>query len=422
MGFWSGPTEYVEWPIPRLAASGYSVELTYSCGVAPGGNFVLTVGKESLKKNVASTGNWGNFKTIDLGRIGDPGEARYLTVKPIDQRGVRINLASIRLVPLGGARPVAAVVKRSNLPVPSATVQAKAKAAIRELFKEDYGRKTRYQRFQLAKKLFELGRKANEQQDRRYVLFRESMDVAAGVGEIKGALLALRELDLLFDVDKDALRWDVLTAATRKATSDSQLRAIANAYFLVAEESRDRDDFSSAQRAAGAASSAARKASDRTLVTRSSDFIREINAIRKELPTVRRALDGLKRNSDDPKLNLVVGRHECITRGRWDRGLRYLARGAHEGMKAAAVKDLARPAGFNGRVEVGDAWWDVSEKMTGKTKQGLLGRAAGWYTWALPEAPGDLSEARIRKRLAQVPETGIVIPSASVPPPPAGNP
>ena len=330
-------------------------------------------------------------------------------LSPDEVRGlVPSDLVDASLPPKDPAPPQPADAVGTKLAVPDAKAQRKALSVVRDALKEDYGRKTRYQRFQLAKKLFELGRKESEQPDRQYVLLRESMDVAAGLGEIKGALLALREIDLLFDVDKDEIRWGVLTVATRNAASESQLREVASAYHSLAEDARDRDDFTLAQRAAGAASSAARKASDRTLAARSSDFVRDVNAIRKELPAVRRALDALKRGGDDPKLNLVVGRHECITRGRWDRGLPYLAKGSHEGMKAAAVRDLARPTGFKDRVEVGDAWWDLSEKMTGKTKQGLSGRAAGWYQLALPDVT-ELEAIRLKRRITSVPKEKVSV-------------
>ena len=310
--------------------------------------------------------------------------------------------------PSRAARPLrpktkkASAAARRKLPVPSPAAQKRADKTVREVFEADYARKSVPFRIRLAQKLLQQAKKPGEEPAVRYSLLRESMDVAARVGEAKLALKAAQELAGVFEVDPVEMKLDVLATAGRQATSTAQRVAVLEAYLTMAEASLKKDELAAARKAASAASNVARRVKLSDLSLRASSLTRRISSIRREQEKAVRATETLGRTPDDPAANLTVGRYECIYRGRWEKGLPFLARGAHQGMREAAVKDLARPPGAVARVSVGDTWWDLARKENEPARSGLRARAAGWYALALPDI-GGLAQVRLRKRLEQVP-------------------
>ena len=414
LGNWSALSDFAEWSLPPLAPGPYTVELTYAAGDRSGGEFVVQAGTGTLKGKVILTGGWDNYETRRVGTLQLPPNAGALTVKPV-RIAVRylMDLMSVRLIPVAGATPPAqpAVAGKALLPVPSIADQKKVERALREIFADDYARKSAPFKLRLSKKLRVEARKSDEQPTARYVLLKEASDLAAEAGEAQAALSAIDELIRLFDVNGVKLRSDTLALAGRNASTPTQRRALAEEHLALAEEAIRQDDFTAAQKSASAASSIARRTRLKELVDRASVLTKQVSAIRRAFAGMQKALGTLKRNPDDPRANLTVGRYECFLRGRWEKGLPNLARSSSKGLADAAKKDLARPTDKEGRIEAGDAWWDAASRESEPAKSGIRGRAAGWYQRVLPDATG-LEAIRLKRRITDVPEAKVSIPGA----------
>jgi hypothetical protein len=118
--------------------------------------------------------------------------------------------------------------------------------------------------------------------------------------------------------------------------------------------------------------------------------------------TYQKALQKLQTEPDDPAAHLVVGRWRCFHAGQWDEGLKSLAKGDNERLKAAALQELAGPpTTVKEQQRLGDAWWDAAPPTSGEAKSAILRHAGQWYRQALPETSG-AEEATLQTRLAEI--------------------
>lgn len=79
------------------------------------------------------------------------------------------------------------------------------------------------------------------------------------------------------------------------------------------------------------------------------------------------------------------------------------ALGSDPTLKSLAIADLKGASKASGQVKIGNDWWKLSEKSTGRVRKQLQWRAAHWYEMALPKLTG-LSLSVTKKRLASIPQ------------------
>jgi alpha-L-fucosidase len=94
-GFWTANDDFIEWFVD--ATGEYDVDLTYAVAPGAGGDFVVRVGDASVAGSVSSTGGWGAFKTVTLGRVALAGRAS-VSVRPVKFTHALMNLACVKLV------------------------------------------------------------------------------------------------------------------------------------------------------------------------------------------------------------------------------------------------------------------------------------------------------------------------------------
>src|SRR5262245_25179503 len=85
--------------------------------------------------------------------------------------------------------------------VPDATAQKEAEKVVREVFKEDYAKKTPADRQALARKLQMQGIETKDNPSFAFVLLREARDMAVQVGDSATAMEAVTELARRFEIN-----------------------------------------------------------------------------------------------------------------------------------------------------------------------------------------------------------------------------
>jgi alpha-L-fucosidase len=105
VGFWTDPSNTVNWTINVPQAGDYQVRLDYACEDGSQGTVysVKVLGTDSKVSNIVNgTGSWSDFKTITLdGRLSLPSGKQTICVEPsIMPHGAVMNLRSITLTPL----------------------------------------------------------------------------------------------------------------------------------------------------------------------------------------------------------------------------------------------------------------------------------------------------------------------------------
>ena len=168
------------------------------------------------------------------------------------------------------------------------------------------------------------------------------------------------------------------------------------------------NDYSRALDLAASALKAARSAAQSRLVAEAEFLQAEANrcsiAYREVLPQFRL----LKAKPHDPVASLAAGRFHCLIRNDWETGLPLLAQSSDKVAKAAAQAELAQRE----QAEVGDLWWDVSERVNGSDKIGFQQRARYWYSKALAKLQ-DSQKGELRQRLGERLKRDVV-PNAEV--------
>lgn len=292
-------------------------------------------------------------------------------------------------------------VAQEPLPVPSEAAQKEAEKLVRDVFKDEYGRKALADRAALARTMLQKGGAKDDDGPTRYVLLREARELATQASDWETALKAADALGLGFKVDGLPLKESTLAGWTKAATTAAEMIKAARAQLAFADDAGKAGRFEAAEKAAAQAGALARKGRDLALAARADGAGKGLAERRIQVETLARARQTLETKPEDPEANLAVGRHECFAAGDWDSGLVKLSKGSDAALKALAFRDLASPEGADDRSKVGDAWWDLAEQQSPSVRLKMRERARVWYERARPELAGP-AQARVGQRLADL--------------------
>jgi hypothetical protein len=288
-----------------------------------------------------------------------------------------------------------------RVPVPEPAALKDSQKLVREVYREDFAKKSPSDRVTLARKLLEEAGKSKNDPVAVYVLLSEGRDAASEGGNIGLAFQAIEDLASRYQVQGTELKGAALLAVAKTARGPEDMRGLAEAYLSLVEEAQSRDSYEAAEKAAGAAVSWAKKAKDPPLSARAEAREKESTELKRTYEQVKKSVAELSSNPEDPAANLIVGRFRCLIRGDWEAGLPALAKSIGSPLQPVAQKDLGRPMETADQVALGDAWWDLGEKESGASRSNVRQRAVHWYLQAVPKLAG-LSKAKIEKRLVEV--------------------
>ena len=280
---------------------------------------------------------------------------------------------------------------------PDPAGQQAALKVVREIFREEYAKKTPSDRVALAKILLKQAAETKDDPASRFVLMTEARDLAAEAGAADTSMRAVDEMAREFKIDVRAVRASALTLVEKAAKTPEDLKSVAVFRMRLADEALAADDFDGATAASALAAALARKAKDIALAARADARAKEITGRKAAFESVKKALDTLRDKADDPAASATVGTYLCFAKNDWDGGLPFLAKGSDELLKSLAVKDLSKPAAAADQLALADAWWQLGDKDK-VAKDSLHRRALYWYLQAGPQLTG-LAKTRVEKRL-----------------------
>jgi hypothetical protein len=305
------------------------------------------------------------------------------------------------------AKPAAAVpatlppaAPAARRPEPDAEALKAAEKLVRDTYKADYARRTPADQQAFAARLLTEAAETKDDPAGRYVLLRESRDIAAQAGDATTALSAIDRLAEAFAVDPLPMKAAALAAVARTARTPEALEALTGACLAAADEAADAEQYETALALLSRAESSARQARNTAAASRALSRRKEIEPIRAEHLKIADSLKTLLSNPDDPAANLAVGIFRCLFREDWERGLPMLAKGSDPALKALADREIARPETADQQVALGDAWWDAASQKSGPARTGCLARAAHWYEQALPKLEG-IAKIKADKRIQE---------------------
>jgi len=303
--------------------------------------------------------------------------------------------------PKPAAPPVGAmlvdVTRRSA--VPDAAKQKDAEKIIKDIFKDQFARKTPADRKALARLLLDQAGKSTDDPPAAWVLLRESQDAAVQGFDPKTSVEAVEVSARLFDVDPLPLKVSALAAMAKAPRTPEENVSLAEHYLKLVEDHVAADQYDAADKAATAALAVARKSNDAGLAIRTTTRAREIAEAKTRFTALKGVLQTLASKPDDPAANLEMGQYLCYVKGSWDLGTRFLMKGSDPALKALAEKEVALPVGAAERAALADGWFDLAQKETSPLRKGqLLAHAGALYESALPDA-GGLLRIRIEKRM-----------------------
>jgi len=154
----------------------------------------------------------------------------------------------------------------SRAPVPAADAQATAEKIIRDIFKAEYAKGA--DRRALARRLTQEAATTKDDPVSKYVLLRDAQEAAVQAGDIGLAFQAIGELAISYQVAGSELKTNVLASIGKNIRTPEDMKALSDSYLQVASEALAAANFESAEKAAEAAGSWARKAKDLPLAAR----------------------------------------------------------------------------------------------------------------------------------------------------------
>ncbi|HVR86465.1 MAG TPA: hypothetical protein VMU54_19235, partial [Planctomycetota bacterium] len=295
------------------------------------------------------------------------------------------------------AAPAVDVSKRS--PIPDSSRQKDAEKQIRDLYKEQYAKKTPADRKALARLLLDEAVKSGKDPVAYWVFCKEAQDAAVQACDPATAVDAIDTAALLIDCDPLALKSAALAASLKTARTAEDMSGLVESMLRLVDDLVRVDQYGEADKTATSALSLAKKAADGPLIARASTRAKEVADAKTLYQGLKGVLETLARTPEDGSANLEMGKYLCYVKGMWDLGLRFIDKSSDAALKSLAQKELALPTQSAELAALGDGWWDLAEKEKSPLRRGqLLAHARNLYDAALPDAP-PLIRAKIEKRL-----------------------
>jgi hypothetical protein len=286
-----------------------------------------------------------------------------------------------------------------RLPVPEAAKQKEAEKTIKDLYKDQYAKKSPADRKALAALLLKEAPRTKDDPAALWVLCREAQDLATQACDVPTAIGAIETAAQFFDVDTLGLKNSSLSAAAKSAKVPDEFLALVEALLRLITDLVTADQYDAADKTAALALQCARRANDPALVARCTNRSKEITEAKTLFQAMKSVLQTQAKNPDDPNANLEIGRFLCFVKGTWDLGLRFMSKGSDPVLKPLAEKELGSFAQPGELVGVADGWFDLAEKEKSPLRKSQLqAHARVLYEAALPSATA-LVRVKIEKRL-----------------------
>jgi hypothetical protein len=282
--------------------------------------------------------------------------------------------------------------------IPELAKQAEAEKLIKEVFKAEYAKTSPPEHAAFAKKLLVQANETREDAAARFVLLRESRDLAAGAGDIKTALRAVDELAKAYAINAPAYRSAAINLAAKYVETPQHAVALIDACVTSIREDVLAEDYVAAIRLAPLMSTAAIRTENRFIVSGVKTYVSELRDAQGEFTRIKTIMN--RTRHEDPANDLATGKYVCFFKNDWPRGAAMLVKSNDIHLKAAAEKELERPTTTAAQLQAASVWWELAQKQNGAAKKMYQTRARYWYQQAFEHLTG-LDKALAEKRIAQ---------------------
>jgi len=307
-------------------------------------------------------------------------------------------LSLFLLLTLGGV--VSAQEKR---PAPTEEQRQQVMDLLREVYRSEYvAARTSSQKSALANKILKAA-KETEESVARYAMLRLAADIAVQGADPDAVTEAIDQMDREYAIDEPAMRLAALTAMVKRINAGNE-RAALDAVLRYCSRAIDRNDFESVTTLLSESSIYFREpASRRTLTNLSA----RVELLQSQFAEVSEHLETLTQKPDDPAANLMVGKFRCFGLDEWSAGLRNLAKGSDELLKALAEWELSGAVSGEQQMRIADGWWAFAETAVGEEARAAKLRAGAYYQLAAASVQG-LQQAKASARFREAQSTGEI--------------
>lgn len=314
------------------------------------------------------------------------------------------------------AAPVAVVKNREAVPI--AAEIARAQQRLRAIFAERISEaKEEKDKVKLAEDILEDSIAMESDPAGAYALQSAAMSLAIEGGDPETVIKAVDYRVGRFEVDAYDENAKALVAFSQKApnreSDESSNEPLLSRSVMVIYAGIADNDFSRA-------SAVARLASRYTGQERHEEIPKLFGRLRVLLGTSKQgyeaAIEDLKLYREDPnnvEAGNSFGRFLCFVKGDWQNGLPLLTKGGSRPLREIANMDLNGALNDKDRVELGDVWWELSEKArAGVYRQAARDRAVFWYQQAYDTLPESLDRMHVKSRMDDADQTDGASPIA----------
>jgi hypothetical protein len=160
------------------------------------------------------------------------------------------------------------------------------------------------------------------------------------------------------------------------------------------------DDYASATNLAALASNFAPGASDPALPAQAAFLSDETARCSEAFDSISNDWKTFQSKPTDPKASLAVGKFLCFIKNDWTRGLPLLARGDDPLLKDVVHTEINdTPRHSQGRVALGNAWWNLAAAASDEDREFYQTRARYWYLKGIASSSNNEKPA-LRQKLA----------------------
>lgn len=276
--------------------------------------------------------------------------------------------------------------KRS--PEPPAKDQEEARKRVRELFRDEYAKKSPADVLTLAQKLLKQAQENKGDAALMFTLLREAKEKAVEAGDPTTALDAIDQTAVQFIFSAIEAKSETLDRLRKRTTTVEGLDSLLAAYLATVAEAIRNDRYEEGAKLFPGAEETAQRV-DAIWLLEVKGRRRDLEAIAKEYKTVLKSIEILKQAPNDAEASLAVGKFLCFVKGEVENGLSFLAKGSDPTLKELAEKDLAKPNDDVALVALADRWYELAKKLEGgKHERRFQERAFYWYDRAWPKKTG----------------------------------
>lgn len=275
--------------------------------------------------------------------------------------------------------PEEPVVRRLSVPN-EGTIQG-ALATIKETNKAKYAVTTVTGRKALLDLLLKGANSEKTESPLRYGMFRESLRLATELRDFVQIDTVCGQFAKVFEVDEYDAKADALARLAESHTAAAGARTYADLCEEQAEKALAKGNFDAAIKLLQNASRALKIVTLVKAQAAVEAYIAYLRRAKTRAGPAKDALEPLRLNPDDPDANLALGTFRCVYLGKWDDGVKRLAKSSDPILKSAAIKELAESE--DGGFAVGEAWAVAATAATSPDdKAAYQFRARYWFTKA----------------------------------------